>query len=386
MKSLASLPVLFAAGCIGLEPLNSDTEGPDRDDTGPEVQDYGDLQVEPGSVDFGQVIIGESGEASVVVSFEGEGDVIVSEATIEGGSGTMVISSMTSLPTAISGETHAIFDLLFSPSSERDYYGELVVNTDHHEAAEITITLDGEGFDDGSGDEGADISVSPSPVDFGLIDVGSTETRTLTVSNIGTEVFFLMDIETNRATLDWDFDEYLPLEFDPGESREVEVEWSPSAIGVLEGEFVFVSDTPGEERLTVEATGEADDICDICAPMISVDTGGDPYAMSFYCISMFGLPHTQQVMITNTGDETLTITDIYVNNDALAPAGTFSTNYGGSTITLDPWQGTAINVEYIATGTAFDLPYETFDMNILHILSDAANEPDYAIHLSGTGI
>jgi hypothetical protein len=55
-------------------------------------------------------------------------------------------------------------------------------------------------------------------------------------------------------------------------------------------------------------------------------------------------------------------------------------------VSLDPWQGTQVNVSYVATGTAFDLPYPTFDMNILHIISDAANEPDYAIELTGTGI
>jgi hypothetical protein len=384
MKALAWLPALLAAGCIGLEPLYNDSGGPDGDDTGPDVIDYGDLHVEPGSVDFGQVSIGSSGEATVVVRFDGEGDTIISEASISGGSGTMVIRNMTGLPTAISGENEAIFELLFSPSSERSYYGELQISTDHPDAGQVVVGLDGEGLDDGGTESGADIAASPDPVDFGLVDVGSSQRRTVTVSNIGDEAFFLLDIETDPPTLEWDLDQYLPLEFDPGESREVTLEWSPVSIGTLEGEVVFVSDVPGEERLSILATGESDDTCDICAPMISVDTGGDPYAMTFFAITGLG-PHTQQVRITNSGDQTLTIRDVYVNNDALAPAGEFSVNWGSS-VSLDPWQGTQVNVSYVATGTAFDLPYPTFDMNILHIISDAANEPDYAIELTGTGI
>ncbi len=385
MNALATLPVLLAAGCIGLEPLFSDTGGGPSDDTGPEVVDYGDLRVQPGAVDFGQIAVGSSGEATVVVSYDGDGDTIVSAAAVSGGSGTMVITGMTSLPTAISGDGEAIFELLFSPSSDRDYYGELQITTDHHQAQEITVTLDGVGFDDGGGGEGPDIAVAPGTVDFGLLDVGASQTRTLTVSNIGTEAFFLLDIETTPATLTWDFDPYMPLEFDPGESREVTVEWTPAAIGTLHGEVVFVSDVAGEERLTVLASGEADDICDICAPMISVDTGGEPYAMTFFAMSLFG-PDTQQVRITNSGDQALTIRDVYVNNDILAPGGEFSTNWSGSSVTLDPWQGTLVNVSYTATDTAFDIPYETFDMNVLHILSNAANDSDYSILLTGTGL
>ncbi len=386
MKALAPLPVLLAAGCIGLEPLHSDTDVVPDDDTGPETHDYGDLHVEPAAVDFGTVSIGSSGQATVVISFAGEGDTIISQASVEGGSGTMVISDMTTLPAAITTESDAVFELLFSPSSERDYYGELVITTDHHEAQEITVTLDGQGLDDGSGSDGPDIAVSPSSIDFGTVDTGTSESRRLTVSNIGTEAFFLTDILTDHPSLDYEFEAYMPLEFDPGESREVTVTWTPTTIGSLSSEVVFLSDVDGEESLSVPVTGESDDICDICAPMISVDTGGDAYAMSFFCLSMLGLPDTQTVNITNSGDQTLTIRDVYVNNDALATAGTFSTSWGGSAVTLAPWQRREIQVSFIATGTALEVAYPTFDMNILHILSDAANEPDYAIQLSATGI
>jgi hypothetical protein len=387
MKALACLPALLAAGCIGLEPLESDSEVvPDTDDTSSDTHDYGDLQVSPASVDFGTVTIGTSGEATVVISYEGEGDTIVSDASVEGGSGTMVISNMTSLPSAITADNDAVFELLFSPSSEREYYGELHITTDHHAAGEITVTLDGDGLDDGGGDDGPDISVSPASIDFGTIDTGTSDSRTLTVSNIGGEAFFLTDIITDHPSLEYDFGEYMPLEFDPGEAREVSVTWSPTAIGSLNSEVLFESDVEGEESLSIPVTGESDDICDICAPMISVDTGGAPYEMTFFCISLLGMPDTQAVNITNSGDQTLTIRDIYVNNDALATAGTFSTNWNGSSVTLDPWQQREIQVSFIATSTALEVPYEAFDMNILHIISDAANEPDYAIGLSATGL
>lgn len=384
MKFLAWLPALLAAGCIGLEPLISDSGGsPPVDDTAPEVLDYGDLRVEPASVDFGQVNIGSTGEATVVVSYDGSGDTIVSEAAISGGGGTMVLTSMTSLPVALDGDNQAVFELLFSPSSDRDYYGELLITTDHHDAGEITVPLDGLGFDDGSGGDGPDITVSPSSVDFGLIDVGAAESRTLTVSNIGTESFFLLDIETSPPTLTYDFGEYMPLEFDPGESREVTVEWTPANIGTLAGEVVFVSDVPSEERLVVPATGEADDICSICAPMISVDTGGAAYAMEF--MDLIG-PDTQTVTITNSGDQTLTVRDVYVNNDLIWTYGTFTTNWSGSSVTIEPWRAHQLNVTFTATGYALDMPSVPFDMNILHIISDAINEGDYAIELTGVGV
>ncbi len=384
MKALAWLPALLAAGCIGLEPLINDSAAPDSgvpDDTGPDVQDYGDLSVTPATVDFGQITIGESGSATVVLAFDGDGDVIVESVGMGTGSSTFVIGSVASVPTTITADNDLIVELLFSPAREQDYEGKLVITTDHYEATEIEVPLMGEGV--GEAGAGPDISVSPNSIDFGLVDVGVAESRTLSVSNIGSEAFFLTQISVDHPGLDWDADFTMPLEFDPGESREVTVEWAPSAIGVLEAELTFESDVPGEERLVVPITGESDDICEICAPWISVDTGGEAYSMSFSALSMPPWPDTQTVRITNSGDQTLTIRDVYVNNDTLAPDGSFSTNWRGSSVSLEPWEQTTVEVTYSATGTAWDLPYELTDQNILHILSDAANEPDYAIQLNG---
>lgn len=387
MKMLALLPALLAAGCIGLERKHTDTGSP-LDDTSSNTLDWGDLLVEPNSVDFGQVEIGDSATATVVLSYEGEGDIIVSEASVADGGSTMVIQNITGLPTALSLDDEVIVDLLFSPASEQAYSGTLDFVTDHASAGTFSVPLEGTGYRDTSDTEtGADIAVSPSSIDFGLIDTGTSETRTLTVSNIGTETFFLTDIETTHPAIEWDFEEYMPLEFDPGESEEVTVTWTPSAIGTLEATLDFLSDCEGEELISVPLTGESDDICDVCAPMISVDTGGEAYAMEFFGFSALGAlgVDTQTVYVTNSGDQTLTISDVYVTDDWLAPEGTFSTNWNSSQ-TLEPWQSYQVDVSYTATGLAFDLPYESLDQNILHIISDASNDSDYAILLTGTGI
>lgn len=385
MALSACLPLL-ATGCIGLEMALGDSSPVGLDDTSPGEADYGDLHVHPVAIDFGEVEIGDHGEASVVLSYTGEGDVIVSEASVAGGAGTVVIAGLTGLPAAVSLGQDVVVDLMFSPSAEREYTAQLAIVTDSSAAETIAVPLEGTGVRGSGSQDGADISISPSAIDFGTVDVSSINSRALTVSNIGTETFFLLDIQPQDATLDYEFEFALPTEFDPGESREVSITWRPTGIGTLSSSVTFQSDCAGEEELQVAVTGRSDDICDICAPMISVDTGGsDDHAMAFYSTTIFG-PDVQNVRITNSGDETLTLQDVYVHNDLLAPNGTFSVNWGGSPVSLAPWETSQVRVTYSNTDVAFDLPYPTFDQNILHILSDAANEPDYAIELTGTGL
>ncbi len=386
MKALAITLALLAAGCIGLERFANDTGVPVVEDTDQEILEWDDLSVDPSSVAFGQVLIGESGEATVVLSYQGEGDIIVSEAGVSGGDGAIVIQDITSLPTAITADDDVVIDLLFSPAAEQSYTGDLDIVTDHAEAGDISVSLLGTGYRDSTDtEEGPDISVSPSSVDFGLIDTGTTEARTLTVANIGTETFFLTDIQSTHPGIEWEFGEYMPLEFDPGESQEVTVSWTPTSIGALSTTLDFLSDCDGEETLSVPLEGESDDICDVCAPMISVDTGGEAYAMVFTAFSFFG-PDTQTVYVTNSGDQTLTISDVYVNNDVLWIDGTFTTNWTGSSVTLEPWRSHQIDLTFTATGYALDMPSAVFDMNILHVVSDATNESDYAIELTGVGV
>ncbi|MFH1466775.1 MAG: choice-of-anchor D domain-containing protein [Pseudomonadota bacterium] len=384
---LVALATLFATGCIGLELTLRDSGKPAAvDDSSPEVTDYGDLHVYPTSVDFGDVQIGRSGESTVILSYSGDGDVIISEATVTGGASTMVISDLTGLPTAISVGTDVVVDLTFSPSAVRDYRGSLVFTTDAADAESVSVPLEGAGVGGDTSQDGADISINPAAIDFGTVDTSSLNRRTVSVSNIGNESLFLIDIVPGDSTLGFELDYTLPMEFDPGESREVTILWQPGGIGSLSSSMEFQSDSPGEESLLVPVVGQADDICDVCAPMISVDTGGsDDHAMSF--MSFQGLYNdAQDVRVTNSGDQLLTVSGVYVNNDTLWTDGTFSTNWGGSSVALDPWQSTTVRVTYRATGTALDLPAEVFDQNILHILSDAANEPDYAIALTGTAI
>lgn len=387
MKLSNCLIAVFLSGCLGLELLpGSESRAPDTEDSASDVIDFGDLSVDPASVDFGEVAVGSSGSTSVVLGFEGDGGVNVSEVSLQGSDGAIIVENVTSLPAVVAAGQDLVVDLLFSPAAEQDYSSTLNLVTDHDEAGTLQVECIGSGYDDGSDTTNGGLSVSPASLDYATVDLGSEDSRSLTVSNIGSGQLLLSDFQLGDASLSYQVDFALPYVLQSGDSKEVTVTWTPSSEGRFESEVVVQAGSSNEHEQSVAITGTSENLCDVCAPLIEVNTGDtDDHAMAFFSLSFLG-PDEQAATVTNSGDQPLTITNIYVNNDTLAPAGTFSVDWAGSTITLDPWEVHNIQVTYTATGTAIDLPYEVLDQNILHIISNASNDPDYTVLLSGTGL
>ncbi len=388
MRIATWVSVLALAGCVGLQSSIGDSVPPlPGYDTGDGELQIGDLIISPSEVDFGSVTIGEQGSASVVLSYSGDGAAALSEVSLEGGDGALIIDNVTALPAVVEPGLDAVVDLLFAPASELTYEGILYLRTNQEGAEEIQVPVLGTGYDDGSGsaDEG-DVSLSHNSLDFGLVDVGDSESRSLTISNIGSAQLLLSDFSMGDTDLSYSVDFALPQVLDSGESKEVQIDWTPSAVGSLSSYVDVISDDPDTPEARVVVTGDAEELCDVCAPMISVDTGGKKDTqMSFGVLVGWG-DDTQTVTVSNIGDQTLTITRVYVNNDGVSPSSSFSVNWSGPTETVEPGVPTNFQITYSATSSAVDIPYSITDENILHIQSDAANGTDWQVDLYGLAL
>lgn len=385
------LALLFLGACFGLEPVAGapDSGGADTatdGDTGSSVR-VGALEVTPGAVDFGSVPVGEYRSEELVLSNTGDGVVRV-EASLSGDA----TFSLSESDMAIAGGADSVLVVGFTPLTEAGYAADLTLLTDNGNSIVVPVTGSGGDGDGGGDDTGGGTSpgagaltVTPNRYDYGQVDLGDTETTSFTVRNDGTADVLLSNIvAADSAFTVTGGTVRLPQVLSPGASKTVDVAFTPTAERAYSTDLDFQSDDPTNPHLKIALEGEGADLCDVCSGLISVDTGGDPYSVTdFY--SLLGTADRRTWTISNIGDMDLEVYDVYVNNDVLAPCGTFTLSFSGAT-TLAPGRSVSFQISYTATDICLDVPQSAFDMNVVHILSDDPSQSDYVIEVGGSRI
>ncbi len=370
--------ILFALACIGLQsvPGDKDTAG---DTGGP--GEVGSLSVSSTLIDFGEVQPGDIREETLTLSNEGSAVVKV-EAVLEGDAFGVDMTSLDVGP----GKSE-VLTLSFEPEAEGEYAGVLALSTGDDELdVALAGTASSEAPDDtggsGGGPEG-DISVDPTSLTFSTITVGDTEMQSLTVRNAGDDVLTIVDFATSDSafTTRGNLDPGDTL--DPGDERTLEVYFEPSAAGWYSAKLTIESDDPDEHNLDVALSGGGEEGCTVCAPRIEVDTGADPYAITDFA-AWFG-PDTRTIVVSNDGDQVLTVNSVYVNNDMFSTCGEFYVSGWGGMTSLAPGDSTSFSLTYDAVAECIELAWKSLDQNVLHIISNDPAEPDYVIELQASG-
>ena len=136
-----------------------------------------------------------------------------------------------------------------------------------------------------------DIAISASALDFGPLFIGLSATRTITVSNVGTDV-----LDVSGITVDHPAFTAAPatLSLTPGESATVTVTFAPATAEALTGTLTFASNDPDEGALPVSLRGEG---------LIPPDIGVAPNSFSESLLT--GERVTRTLTIQNTGGNDL---------------------------------------------------------------------------------
>ena len=143
----------------------------------------------------------------------------------------------------------------YAPSDDQDDRGEVRFETNDEAALRVTLPIRSE-------EQGAEIRVSPTTVEFGQVEAGTSAAETVKLTNIGQG-----NLVVSRITIDGsgDFsarygDRELagdlgeaPLTVAPGENIELEVIYSPETLGADLGELKIESN----DRSHTDAEGRA---------------------------------------------------------------------------------------------------------------------------------
>lgn len=132
------------------------------------------LEIDPASLDFGQIYAGQSADNSVTLSNTGTDTLIIASAS----SNNSAFVGLTPLPVSLAPGESTEFTIQFNPDSESNFDGELTLTSNDSSNPTTLLGLSGEGVSPPS------IEVSPGSFDIAL-GFGQSTQETLTISNSG---------------------------------------------------------------------------------------------------------------------------------------------------------------------------------------------------------
>lgn len=387
MKVLRLSPVLMLSGCLGLEAFNpsadSGVPGGGGDSGSVSWGSFGGMSY-PESVNFGDSALGEAVTTDVVLTNDTDSNITLSELTLD--AGTSFVAEYTSVPWVIGAGGEYVVSLTWTPLELGEDTGTLSFGIDG-ESGLAAIGLRGTGVEAGSDGGGTDsgsdggtssggLEYSTTSLAFGDVPVSSAGTRSISLVNNGSSEVVISDVtSTDPAFTTSGITP--PTSMSPSTAKTLDVQFRPTQERAYSGTITVTTDQ-GPTNIAVTGTGVYE--CSVCAPILDVDTGGDPYSMEFG--SILGIPDEKEITLLNIGDEDLVVSNVYINNDS----GGGSFRVSGGTGTISPGSYKVATISYTCSGGCIDLPLELTDTNILHIKSNDDSEPDWQIQCSGAGL
>lgn len=235
---------LFQIGCVGVAGSASNQTAPASSSPAPASS------VSSTSIGFGGVATGSNALLNLTVTNSGNATLMISQETVTGAAFSLVGGNMSiSVPP---GQAHS-FPIQFAPQTTGNATGSVVLMSNDR-ASPQTISLSGTGMQ-------AQISYSPSPVNFGNVNVGGTASQIVTLTDTGNAPLNLNSVQVSGSP--FSFAAFaLPATITPGQSLGFRLQFAPTAGGNFLGTAAITSNS-GNVSINLGGTG-------VAAPTITI--------------------------------------------------------------------------------------------------------------------
>ena len=205
---------------------------------------------------------------------------------------------------------------------------------------------------------GVAIDVSPSSVSFGTLGVGQSATQTVTLTNNGTDMLTVSAISV-KGTGFTASGPKVPISLSAGQSASVSAVFKPTVDSQDTGTITIASNAPNSPTLVaLSGTGTA-------AAALTVS----PASIAFGTVTV-GSTETQTVKVTNTGNESATISKMAFSGTGVSVSGLTTP------MTLAAGQATSFTVTY--------KPSSPGTLGGTVSITSNASDPSVVIDLSAT--
>src|SRR5271170_573311 len=342
-----AIPALLALatmlGCQGLSTSRSSIQSTQN-------TLLGTLTAGTASVSFGNVQVGTSQSQSGTLTNTGVTNLTISQSVVTGpGFSTTGLS----LPlTLIPGQT-APFSVVFAPQSAGSASGTLAL-TNNGSSSTLSVALSGTAVASGS------LSATPTSFSFGSLQVGTNQTQTETLKNVGGGSLTISQATVNGAGFSYT-GLTLPMTLAANQSATFGVVFAPTTAGA----------SSGSVSLTISGSSTTLDIALAGSGVAPANLTATPASLTFTNITV-GQNQVQTETVTNTGGENATI------SGSTASGTGFSISGISTPLTLAPGQSTKFNVILTPPSAG------NFSGSV-SIASDAS-DPSLSVALSGTAV
>lgn len=227
--------------------------------------------VQPASLSFGVERRPDTYRRALLLLNAGSADVMVQALELAGDG--YALRAPPGLPVRLGSGQSLVLDVTFSPTEVREYLGTLTIRTDDVGAPEVVVPLSG-----GLADRLCELDLSASRMNFGLMPIGFSREKRLTVSNAGTDpcvltsAAFRAPVDPSIA-LDAAASPVFPRTLARGESMELVFTYTPTQPVESKGNFVLVTADPVFPERHVALLGSAAGYVDVFTEPSSLDFG-----------------------------------------------------------------------------------------------------------------
>ncbi len=202
------------------------------------------LGATPSTLGFGTVPTGAHKTASVTISNTGTSSVTVTGSTAP--TGDFVATGLPATGSTLAAGASVSVSVTDTPTTEGAQSGSLEVDSD---AGNVTVPLTGTAVTGAS-----HLSITPNPVDYGSVPLGSSVTKTFTIANTGNIELTL----TKAAPPAGEFTTATPVsegqQISPGDSVVQSITFKPTALGTDTEQYSITGDD-GQGAVLVKFTG-----------------------------------------------------------------------------------------------------------------------------------
>ncbi len=308
------------------------------------------IAVEPTSIGFGTVTLGQSGEAALTVRNTGTGDLSVTG--VQSSDPAFSVSDDTAFDLAPDASRE--LTVQFSPTSVGEQQATLTIESNDASQPTLAVPLSGTGLGV------PQIAVEPTSIDFGTVVLGQAAERTLTVQNAGTGDLSVTAVRTGDPAFSVIGD--TAFEVAPGASQAITVRFLPTSVGQRQVNLTIESNDSGQPTVTVVLSAQAVGVSSIVV---------DPTSMDFGAV-VLGQPAEQLLTVRNTGSADLTVSSMQSSDAAFSILGR-------TTFELAPGASQAVGVRFSPTSTGQKEAHLT-------IQSSDTNRPTVTVPLIGAGV
>ncbi len=316
-----------------------------------------DINVSPTSISYGNVLIGSGSNGTIVISNLGDDNLVLGSLSFIGtnaGEFSIAVSPSSTITPGNSTNT----TVRFSPSSSGTKSATLVIPSNDPDESTVSVSLTGAGL-------ASDIDVSPTSINYGGVQVGSSSNSTILIRNLGNANLLLGSLSfTGTNAGEFSIAVSPSSTITPGSSTNTTVRFSPSSSGTKSATLVIPSNDPDESTVSVSLTG-AGLASDIDVSPTSINYGG----------VQVGSSSNSTILIRNLGNANLLLGSLSFTG---TNAGEFSIAVSpSSTITPGSSTNTTVRFSPSSVGTK---------SATLVMPSNDPDESTVSVSLTGVGL